>query len=125
MHRAGTTISTWKSAYWHEGVARGDGTVLHNAPGIGEQVIPEWLFVGNSQFRVIEPPEGFDYVSFVSRVQQRISNPRSYSLLSWNCQHTVSWVLTGKAESKQLQMYVLGAVILTTGVAAIAYARKG
>ena len=120
MYPAGTIIETWEVLYWHRGVALGNGYVLHNTPGVGEQIIPESVFIGNSKFKTRQPVS-FDLGGFEARVRQAHTQPRNYSWLTWNCDHTVSWALTGRAESPQLQGYATFAVC-TIALSALARA---
>ncbi len=113
MYSVGTILKKPCCFYKHVGVALGGGYVLHNAPSVGEQIISELEFMGSSAIDILEPPT-LDIDLFRQRVAYVKRNPQPYSWTERNCEHTASWVLTGIAQSPQLQVFAmlaLGAIV--------------
>lgn len=111
--RPGDIVSRRKGFVMHRGVSLGDGRVLHNTPFRGEHICSEEEFRAGRRM----------YVS--SRLHEARapvirrahgSDRRRYNLLTNNCEHTVSRVTTGSANSPQLRSWLVG-----TGLAAAAF----
>ena len=112
--RAGDIVSRRKGFVMHRGVALGDGRVLHNTPFRGEHICSEEEFRAGKRL----------YVSSMERDARRralaranTNGSRGYNLLTNNCEHTVTRVANGKAESPQLRSWVVG-----SGLAVAAFA---
>jgi hypothetical protein len=97
----------------HRGVVLDDGSILHNSPFRGEHVVSEAEFRAGRRLHVThtECPRRRRYAATSRPVE------RNYNLLTNNCEHTVSRVMTGEAESPQLKSWVAG-----IGVATVAFA---
>ncbi len=115
----GDVVSRRKGIVMHRGIALGDGRVLHNTPFKGEHVCSEVEFSDGHRL----------YVTPMDRAaRQRAllhaevgATRRRYSLLSNNCEHTVSRALGGEAESPQLRGWLGG---LVAGAALLAVTRS-
>lgn len=124
----GDTVSRRKGLVKHHGVALGDGRVLHNIPGRGEHISSEAEFSLGRKVSVVKRSR-----SERERAMSSAANwhaPRSYSLFTNNCEHTVNRASTGQAKSPQLRGWVAGvglagaALVLTRhpGLAAAGFA---
>lgn len=110
----GDVLSRRKGFVMHKGVALGGGRVLHNSPFRGEHVVSEHEFLDGKRLHVKR---------LATRDRMRALRaaeslePRSYSLLSNNCEHTVTRVTKGRADSPQLRSWAAG-----IGIGALAFA---
>lgn len=102
----GDVLSRRKGFVMHRGIALGDGRVLHNTPFKGEHISTEAEFRAGQRL----------YVTRLDREQRERALRhaesdaigRRYSLVSNNCEHTVSRAIGGEAESPQLRGWVAG-----------------
>lgn len=100
----GDVVSRRKGFVMHRGIALGDGRVLHNTPFRGEHISSEAEFRAGQRM----------YVTRLDRAQRERAlrhaeseaGLRPYSLVSNNCEHTVSRAIHGEAESPQLRAWV-------------------
>ena len=99
----GSEISVPKGVVNHKGVYLGGGMVFHNHPNFGETIVPLGKFARGRSVKVVHPGVE-DRASFFARLQVSLSNPREYSLLTSNCEHSASWLRTGKASSHQVRI---------------------
>ena len=124
----GDTISRRKGLVMHQGVALGDGRVLHNIPGRGEHISSEAEFSRGRKISVLKRSRAEREQALASAASWRAS--RGYSLFTNNCEHTVNRASTGRAKSPQLRGWVAGvglagaAIVLTRhpGLAAAGFA---
>lgn len=89
----------------HVGIYLGDDQVFHNSPGRGEHISSLSDFAQNQPVRMTAGPSPAA-LQTVFRARQQATQPRPYSLLSWNCEHTARAVAGAPPESPQLQMWV-------------------
>ena len=114
----GDVLSRRKGLVMHRGIALGDGRVLHNTPFRGEHISSEAEFRAGQRM----------YVTRLDRAQRQRAlrhaemeaGLRPYSLVSNNCEHTVSRAIHGEAESPQLRAWVGG---LAAGITLFALTR--
>ena len=104
--RAGDIVSRRKGLVMHKGLCLGEGRVLHNTPIKGEHVSSEHEFRAGRRLYV-ERRESGRAKGLHSRLQA--TERRGYNLLTNNCEHTVTRLTQGKAESPQLRSWVIGA----------------
>lgn len=124
----GDTVSRRKGLVKHQGVALGDGRVLHNIPGRGEHISSEAEFSLGRKVSVVKRSRSERERALSSAANWHA--PRSYSLFTNNCEHTVNRASTGQARSPQLRGWVAGvglagaALVLTRhpGLAAAGFA---
>ena len=117
MYPPGTILEKQLFIFRHVGVCLGNGYVLQNTPFKGEEVVSESDFIYGAKFKVRDPGR-IDVSSFLSRVSEIELNPRSYNLISNNCEHTIYRALYGSARSPQLMAFstvalCLAAVMIT------------
>lgn len=124
----GDMLSRRKGLVMHRGIALGDGRVLHNTPFKGEHISSEAEFRAGQRM----------YVTRLDRnVRERAlrhvesdAAGRPYSLVTNNCEHTVSRAIGAVPESPQLREWAAGlaagltlfALTRSPGVAAAGFA---
>ncbi len=122
-YRMGDKVWVWKSGVRHYGVvvcvcAQHAAHVVHasKATGVVEDV-PLAAFAGG-QGVTIEQRAGVGREDTVVRRARGLIG-RRYDLLNFNCEHTATFAMTGRATSAQLgaAAAVVGVVALVTGVA--------
>lgn len=98
---AGDILQRPKGLVTHQGIALPGGGVFHNAPEKGEHVTTFPEFAQGKDVTVLKSkPE--ERLMTLHRVQAAMKNPQKYSLLSNNCEHTVSRAKKGVSSSPQL-----------------------
>jgi hypothetical protein len=114
----GDVLSRRKGFVMHRGIALGDGRVLHNTPFKGEHVTSEAEFGAGQRVYVTRLDRG----SRERALRHAESDPagRRYSLVSNNCEHTVTRAIAGEPESPQLREWLAG---LGAGIALFALTR--
>jgi len=112
--RPGDIVSRRKGFVMHKGLVLADGRVLHNSPFIGETKVSMTKFAAGK--RVYVEHQETDVRNRALR-QVQSTEPRGYHLLRNNCEHTVHRLTSGRAESPQLQSWLVG-----LGMASAAFA---
>lgn len=84
--------------------------VFHNSPGKGEHVSSLQEFADGKEVRFFEV-QGMEPFTVIARINKMLEAPQPYSPF-YNCEHTISKVLTGDAESPQLQNALAGLCLL-------------
>jgi len=108
MFLTGDVIERRKGPVMHKGVVLPDGRVLHNTPRRGEHVSTLSEFAAGH--RVYLSRRTCD----ASRARAWSAYPQaggSYNLFTNNCEHTVSRVAHGRAESPQLRGFITGGLV--------------
>lgn len=93
----------------HVGVLIGPDQVFHSTPTRGEHISSIREFSGGQPVRAVAsgvPPE-----IVLARVNARLARPQRYDLLSANCDHSATGVITGDATSPQLQAAAIAAML--------------
>lgn len=103
--RPGDIVSRRKGVVMHKGLVLADGRVLHNSPITGETKVSMTEFAAGQ--RVYVEHQETDIRQGALR-RAEASEPRSYDLLRNNCEHTVHRLTSGRAESPQLQSWLVG-----------------
>jgi hypothetical protein len=103
--RPGDIVSRRKGVVMHKGLVLADGRVLHNSPFTGETKVSMTEFAAGQRVYV-EHQETHTRKRALSRAE--VSEPRRYDLLRNNCEHTVHRLTSGRAESPQLQSWLVG-----------------
>ncbi len=93
----------------HVGVAVAPNLVLQNTPEKGEHLTTVQEFSAGKP--VILHRTGANPATVVARAQAVISNPQKYDLIQNNCEHTVTKVIQGIAQSSQLAVFVMVALV--------------
>lgn len=120
MHAIGSELSVSGFLCAHASAYVGDGLVLHNHPTNNEEIISLEKFSKGKEIN--ERVSGVDDTEgFFARVQQVLSQPRPYNVLTNNCEHTTSFVRDGKAHSGQL---ALAAAAVLTGIVIYVMSRE-
>lgn len=104
----GDVVSVQKGIFTHVGVVV-QGGILQNCPG-GHESIISWREFSNGQPVRIQHM-GLDPWVVMTRVRAILASPRDYNAAFQNCEHTVSQVTRGKAESPQLGALAAGALL--------------
>ena len=85
----------------HVGLATGYGTVIHASRRFGRVEETELsAFLGAGRAQVVPYSHQLSGSEIVARARSK--KGQRYNVLINNCEHFVSWVLTGKRRSKQL-----------------------
>jgi hypothetical protein len=104
----GDIVSRRKGIVMHKGLVLNDGRILHNTPFKGEHVCSESEFRSGKRLHVSRQDAA------TRRRARRRAEPdsaRSYNLFTNNCEHTVTRVAHGRAESPQLKSWVAGIAV--------------
>jgi hypothetical protein len=104
----------------HVGIWMGGGAVFHNAPDRGEHISSVADFAKGEKVTV--EPTLADPAIVVARVRSKLFAPRVYDILSNNCEHSATHVVTGRAFSRQMQTGV--AIIIGLGLLYLALRRR-
>ncbi len=113
----GDLLKIDRGLYMHKGVFAGyyqEGPcVLTNTLEHGERLWTLNAFLNGSTAQVLSNAH-LDRWQIQIRIRQVLQSPQGYDLFTRNCEHTVNWVLNGKAESPQVKGWatVAGAVAL-------------
>jgi len=85
----------------HVGISTGYGTVIHSSRRYGEvRETSERQFSQGSPICTIPYETELSGTEIVARARRKIG--QRYGLLTRNCEHFVSWVISGNARSRQL-----------------------
>ena len=98
----GDLLLRWKEGAWHLGIFMGDGTVLHNSPGIGERVTSYAEYADGKQVKARQPGS-VKRAEIMERAWQIVRNPQQYKHLTRNCEHTAYEAIEGKAKSPTVE----------------------
>jgi len=104
----GDVVSVQKGLFTHVGVVV-PGGILQNRPGGHESIISWHEFAGGQPMKIQHM--GLNEWVVMTRVRAILASPRAYNAAFQNCEHTVSRVTRGKAESPQLGAVAVGAII--------------
>lgn len=102
VYPAGTLLAVRVSGlYDHVGLATGYGTVIHSSRR-NKRVIEDdvSLFSGGRPVRTVPYASSLSGTEVVVRARMKIGQP--YNVLVRNCEHFVSWCISGEARSRQL-----------------------
>ena len=107
----GIHLSTPRLGYRHHGLYAGDGRVLHYAGlhrfgrrGVVEEVSLAQFTRGRGYAVLDQVAARFEGRQAVERARSRLGEDR-YRLLSNNCEHFVTWCLSGSAHSAQVEAW--------------------
>lgn len=109
----------------HHALYIGQGMVVENHVNHGVQEITLEQFLKKGKLVRIERG-GYsvaDQIQIIRRAKALVG--KQYNLLKYNCEHFVNHVLKGKAESKQIDNLVMGAILGVLFLAGILAIRKG
>ncbi len=112
MYTVGSILSVQRSLYQHVGAYLGNGLVLQNSRPRGEEIVTIQKFSEGTSFTVKDPGPICEF-SFLDRAYAIANNPRRYSFLSNNCEHTVTKALYGVARSPTIQF---ASIVMALGV---------
>lgn len=104
----GDVVSVEKGLFTHVGVVV-HGGILQNRPGGHEAIISWQEFSGGQPIKIQHM--GLNESVVMTRVRAILASPRAYNAAFQNCEHTVSQVTRGKAESPQLGAVAIGALL--------------
>ncbi len=94
--------------YYHHGIDRGDGSVIHFGSGIHDianarvEVVLREAFAMGRQIDVVDSDLRYCADEVVQRAESRLDE-REYDLFDNNCEHFVSWCRTGRYSSPQIE----------------------
>ncbi len=90
-----------KGPVMHKGVAMSDGRVFHNTPQRGEHTSTLKDFSVGKTVKVVKSPAN-NRGTILNRLSSAMLTPRKYSYTGYNCDHSSSSIIFGKASSPQL-----------------------
>lgn len=113
----GDVLRRWKDGVWHLGIYWGNGQVLHNIPGPkgGEQLSTFAAFAAGKSVEAARPDEETRPV-IMRRAHSILANPKPYSYLWRNCEHTVYEIVEGAPRSPTVRRLdeILGVAVVAT-----------
>ncbi|MGY0215784.1 lecithin retinol acyltransferase family protein [Endozoicomonadaceae bacterium StTr2] len=105
---AGTVLKIDCIAFWHFGLADGDGGVIHNSRKRGRVTRETLEDFADGRDIVVSDIMGDDPDDAVKQAEKLLGT--RYRVMSENCEHFVRHVHGLNKESRQIQQYVLAAV---------------
>lgn len=108
LHPAGTLLEVGVlGVVRHVGIATGYGTVIHSSRRFGRVAeTSETQFSRGAPVRVVPYRTALSGTEVVARARGKIG--QRYGVMTRNCEHFVSWAISGKARSGQLGPLDLG-----------------
>lgn len=95
----------------HAGAYFDDDLVIHNSPDGDVQISSTDQFSEGKSIQVVASELSvLQAKQFQLRAKEKLGQPKSYNVLSSNCEQLVSEILTGTASSPQVKGAVLGGV---------------
>ena len=102
----------------HVGVVVGPDAVCHNTPERGEHVSTIAEFTAGQEITVKH--SGINPMIIIANARRILANPKRYDAAVRNCEHTVSDMLHGVAESPAVAVCgVLGIFLAVIGLASL------
>jgi hypothetical protein len=96
--------------YWHHGIDRGDGTVIHydgspRRPNGTVSIMTLETFCRGNRFEVVSscPPEEAECI--ITRAESRLGEA-AYDLVRNNCEHFATWCASGEPASHQVRRVI-------------------
>lgn len=91
----------------HVGLATGYGTVIHSSMRHGRVLETDMdTFSGGRPIRIMPYRSPLSGTEVIVRARGKIG--QRYNPLTRNCQHFVTWCVSGEARSKQLGLFDMG-----------------
>lgn len=120
-YHSGAIVQRIKNGVFdHQRVVVPGGLIYENKPDTGEGLYPLDDFMASAKDKLsVILPDWQDRLSILANIEKELKSPRKYSLLSNNCQDTVSRVVSGRARSHQREA-VFAAAAMTITLIAIA-----
>jgi hypothetical protein len=119
----GDILKRWKDGVWHLGIYWGNGLVLHNSPPAGEHLSQLQEFSSDHEIVVTQPfPETRQEI--LQRASGVLSDPKKYSYLWRNCEHTFYQIIEGAPRSPTVQQSIAWLAAIGFGVLAIRYRKE-
>lgn len=108
LHPAGSLLAIRiRGLFDHVGIATGYGTVIHSSARFGRVMETDLAdFSQGRPVRSVAYSSSLTGTEVVVRARGRIG--QSYNPLVRNCEHFVSWCVSGRARSAQLGPFDLG-----------------
>lgn len=108
LHPAGTLLAVRvRGLFDHVGIATGYGTVIHSSARYGRVMETDLSdFSGGRPVRSVAYGSSLSGTQVVVRARGRIG--QRYNALVRNCEHFVTWCVSGEARSGQLGPFDLG-----------------
>ncbi|MEX0899280.1 MAG: lecithin retinol acyltransferase family protein [Gammaproteobacteria bacterium] len=119
--QAGDLIRRRKGLVWHWGVYLGPGRVLHNTPVRGEHVSTMEAYADGETVERFSVQDS-DRPTILARAANIAANPKQYSYLWRNCEHTVVSLYSNEERSPTVEM-VSAVLLLGVGFVALASLR--
>lgn len=108
---AGDVLLRKKGEVWHFGIYMGNGTVLHNSPGVGERVSSYEEYADGQQVKAYQPDPTKRH-EIMNRAWQIVRNPKAYDHLTRNCEHTMYEAIDGVAKSPTVRVLLATLALL-------------
>lgn len=108
LHPAGTLLAIRiRGLFDHVGIATGYGTVIHSSARFGRVMETDLAdFSEGRHIRSVAYNSSLSGAEVVVRARGRLG--QRYNPLVRNCEHFVSWCVSGQARSAQLGLFDLG-----------------
>jgi len=124
----GAHLVTGRRGYAHHGLYAGNGKVIHYAGfctsmrrGPVEEVSLERFAAGHAVTIQPEPCARYAGPEAVRRARSRLGE-NDYRLLRNNCEHLVSWALSGRARSEQVEACLREPALAARAIASLSRA---
>jgi hypothetical protein len=102
----------------HVGVVVGPDAVCHNTPERGEHVSTIAEFAAGQEIAVKH--SGITPAVIIANAKRILANPKRYDAAVRNCEHTVSEILSGIAESSAVAVCgIVGILLAVLGLASL------
>jgi len=108
LYPAGTLLAVRvRGLFDHVGIATGYGTVIHSSARFGKVMETDLAdFANGKPVRTVAYRSSLSGPEIVVRARGKIG--QRYNPLVRNCEHFVSWCVSGQARSAQLGLFDLG-----------------
>jgi hypothetical protein len=108
----GDTLYRTKGIVKHVGLLIGENQVLHNSPNGNVQVCTWAEYSEGKTVKIVSNSLGpFEKLRLLNQAEQLLKEAKGYGVFTFNCEHLVSLIQSGKPTSKQLQGAAAGAAI--------------
>lgn len=114
-----------KDPTWHRGIYLGNGQVLHNAPEPpGGESITSFANFSKGETVYVWQPSLERRAEITQRAWHIITNPKAYSYLWRNCEHTFFEITEGTPRSPTVRTLVSLAAVAGVGILPFKYRKE-
>ncbi|HET7921138.1 MAG TPA: lecithin retinol acyltransferase family protein [Gammaproteobacteria bacterium] len=116
----GDLLKRQKSSVWHLGVYLGNDRVLHNCPApSGGECITSFADFAKDALVYVQQLDPQSRNEIIQRARQIVVNPRPYSYLWRNCEHTFYEIVEGVPRSPTVK--TLAYCAIAAGLSVLTY----